>query len=80
MSDYQQFLHERDQIDYFISDGYQIKNIIEDLNGAIIQLEKYDRSNSLVEKQMLRIHTADGRKYFSVLLLEQLKMQHTSNS
>ncbi|WP_400243497.1 hypothetical protein AB3U99_20130 [Niallia sp. JL1B1071] len=80
MSDYQKFLHERDQIDYLISDGYRIKNIIEDLNGAMVQLEKQDRSNSSVEQRTLRIHTADGRKYFSVLLLEQLKMQHISNS
>ncbi|MCF2647718.1 hypothetical protein ACTQ5K_00305 [Niallia sp. Sow4_A1] len=80
MSDYQKFLHERDQIDYLISDGYRIKSILEDLNGAMVQLEKQDRINRLVEQQTLRIHTANGRKYFSVLLLEQLKMHHASKS
>lgn len=80
MSDYQKFLHERDQIDYLISHGYRIKSILEDLNGAMVQLEKQDRTNRLVEQQTLRIHTANGRKYFSVLLLEQLKMHHASKS
>ena len=74
MSDYQQFLQERDQIDFLLTKGYRIKDIAEDLNGAKVEFEKKDSfNNGLVSKEILYIYTADGRKYFSVKLIEQFK-------
>ena len=74
MSDYQQFLHERDQIDFLLTKGYRIKDIAEDLNGAKVEFEKKDYDNKeLTNKEILYIYTADGRKYFSVKLMEQFK-------
>jgi hypothetical protein len=68
MSDYQQFLQERDRIDFLIQNGYKITNITENLSGAFVDFEKKDN-----EKETLHIHTADARKYFSVILIKQTK-------
>ncbi|RSD28966.1 hypothetical protein [Mesobacillus subterraneus] len=68
MSEYQDFLQERDRLDFMIQQGYSIKNIIENLSGAFVELE-----NKEGEKETLQILTPDGRKYFSVLLLKQQK-------
>lgn len=66
MSDYKQFLQERDRIDYLYQKGYKITNVVENLNGAYVQFEKNEE-----EKEILHIHTADARKYFSVKLIQQ---------
>ena len=70
MSEYQQFLKERDLIDYYLQKGYQMKNITENLSGAYILFEKEDSSG---EKEMETIHllTPAARKYFSVRLIQQ---------
>lgn len=67
MSEYQDFLNERDKIDYLIQKGYKIKSVNENLSGAFVDFQKDD----LVET--LQIVTPDGRKYFSVLLIKQQK-------
>lgn len=68
MSDYQQFLQERDQIDFYLQKGYYMKNIIEDLNGTTVEF-----SNKENNSEMVYLTTANARKYFSVKLIEQQK-------
>jgi len=67
MSDYQQFLAERDKIDYFIQKGCRISGVREHLNGASVD---FLHPNGNVTETLL-IGTANGRKYFSSLLIRQ---------
>lgn len=68
MSEYQDFLQERDRLDYMVQQGYQIKNVVENLSGAFVEFE-----NAEGESETLQILTPDARKYFSVMLLKQQK-------
>ncbi|MEH7886918.1 hypothetical protein V7654_21675 [Bacillus sp. JJ1609] len=68
MSEYQEFLQERDRLDFMLQKGYRIKNVVENLSGAFVEFE-----NSKGEHETLQILTPDARKYFSVLLLKQQK-------
>jgi hypothetical protein len=67
MSDHQQYLNERDKIDFFIQKGYRITSILEHLDGATLELMHPEKK----EKETLLIGTANGRKYFSSLLIIQ---------
>lgn len=67
MSDYQQFLQERDQIDFFLQKGYRIKYVTENLSGAIVDFEKGEQIETV------KILTAEGRKYFSLAIILQQK-------
>ena len=71
MSDYQQFLDERDKIDFLIQKGFQINGVNEHLNGATVEF--VHPSGNVTE--ILKIGTANARKYFTSLLLKQ---NHTS--
>lgn len=66
MSDYHEYMMEREQLDFFVERGYQIEEVYENLNGAYLQL----RLNNQVET--FHVKTADGRKYFSSLLQQQM--------
>lgn len=66
---YQEFLAERDKIDFLIQKGYRIGAVQENLDGAFVQFEKQEQGN--VERETLHIMTPDGRKYFSVFLIRQ---------
>ena len=68
MSEYQEFLQERDRLDFMVQKGYRIKNVVENLSGAFVEFENADS-----ETETLQILTPDARKYFSVLLLKQQK-------
>jgi len=70
MSDYQQFLQERDRIDFLIEKGYKIKSVVENLSGAILEFEKGTGAC-----ESLQVLTANGRKYFSSLLINQQRKQ-----
>lgn len=74
MSDYQQFLAERDKIDYFIDKGFRIKNVEENLEGAFLLLEK--RGDTDKQEETLHIKHADSRKYFASLLIRQLQKEN----
>lgn len=69
MSDYQQYLAEREKIDYLIQKGFCIKGVLENLSGAYLQFEKGE--NDEKETETLHILTAEARKYFSVIMLKQ---------
>lgn len=71
MSDYQQFLQERERIDFFLEKGYRIAKVTEDLNGALIDFEKLNTKADEAVTETLHISTANARKYFTVKLIEQ---------
>ncbi|MEK3887340.1 hypothetical protein [Bacillus sp. FSL K6-3431] len=71
MSEYQEFLQERDRIDFLLQEGYVIKNIIENLSGAFVEFEKSINPNNKHKNEILHISTAEGRKYFAVYLIKQ---------
>ncbi|MBD3107722.1 hypothetical protein IEO70_05020 [Bacillus sp. AGMB 02131] len=70
MSEHQQYLQEREQIDFLIDKGYQIKTISESLDGDIVTFEKID-SNNVTGIETLLIQTPKARKHFSVKLVQQ---------
>jgi len=67
MSDYQQYLNERDKIDFLIQKGYRINSVNEHLNGAAVEFLNPQGNVS----ETLLVGTANGRKYFSSLLIKQ---------
>lgn len=67
MSDYQQYLNERDKLDFFIQKGFRINAVHEHLDGASVEL--YHPISK--DKESLIIGTANARKYFSSLLIKQ---------
>lgn len=71
MSEYEQYLQERDRIDYLTQKGFKIKNITENLSGAFIDFER--TVDSKTESETLQVVTPEGRKYFSVVLITQQK-------
>jgi hypothetical protein len=68
MSEYQLFMEEKQKIDAFISQGYLISNVREDLSGGFFEFTP-PHNNS--EKVTLLIHTANARKYSFTLLIKQ---------
>ncbi len=73
MREHQHYLIEREKIDYFIDRGYRINGITENLSGAFIEFKLIDRKSEEESTEILHIQTADGRKYFSALLLKQIQ-------
>lgn len=67
MSEYQQYLAERDKIDFYIQKGYRIHQVKEHLNGATVE---FVHPNGNVSETLL-IGNANARKYFSSLLIKQ---------
>ncbi|MBL4950727.1 hypothetical protein RCG24_05305 [Neobacillus sp. OS1-32] len=67
MSEYQQFLAERDQIDFLIQKGFQISQVKEHLDGATVEFV-HPKENIT---ETLLIGNANARKYFSSLLIKQ---------
>jgi hypothetical protein len=68
MSDYQLFVEEKQKMDAFISKGYLISNVREDLSGGFYEFTPPHNSG---EKITLHINTANARKYFFTLLINQ---------
>jgi hypothetical protein len=66
MSDYQEFLSERDKIDFLIQKGFKIEKIKENLSGAFVLFKHTENKRSAT----LHVKTANARKYFSNLLLQ----------
>lgn len=75
MSDHQQFMKEREQIDFYIQKGYKMTNFIENLSGAIVEFSKKKDANGEKTTQSLHILTANGRKYFSSKFIQQANTQ-----
>jgi len=71
MSDYNEFVAEKEKIDYLLELGYIIKGVNENLSGTFLEFEYLgeDSSNPKIEK--LHILNAKTRKYFSNILMQQ---------
>jgi hypothetical protein len=67
MSEHQQFLGERDKLDYFIQKGFRITSVNEHLDGASVNFLNPAGN----ETEIVLIGTANGRKYLSSLLMKQ---------
>jgi hypothetical protein len=65
MSEFQQFLQERDHIDFLLQQGYKIKRVKENLSGALVEFKKGN------DMEALHLLTAEGRKYVSVKVIQQ---------
>jgi hypothetical protein len=71
MSEHQQYLAERDKIDFLIQKGYRINGVTENLDGALVDF-LHQKENKI---ETLQIGTANARKYFSSLLIRQSQGQ-----
>ncbi|BCB03468.1 hypothetical protein [Bacillus sp. KH172YL63] len=67
MSDYQEFLNERDKIDFLLQKGFSIEKVTENLSGAFVVFKHAESKRSAT----LHVKTANARKYFSTLLVHQ---------
>ncbi|QHE61393.1 hypothetical protein FHE72_10385 [Rossellomorea vietnamensis] len=66
MSDYQEFLSERDKIDFLLQKGFKIERVTENLSGAFVVFKHTENKRSAT----LHVKTANARKYFSNLLFQ----------
>jgi hypothetical protein len=75
MSAYEEFLAEKEQIDYLVQQDYQIKGVIENLSGAFVtfELKNQNEAGTRSRVQLIQITNADARKYFSSLIIQQNK-------
>ncbi|RXJ04429.1 hypothetical protein DS745_03320 [Anaerobacillus alkaliphilus] len=69
MSSYNEYIAEREKIDFLIEQGYKIKAVTENLSGAFVEFQQANGESLNVET--LHILTADARKYFSGILIQQ---------
>ncbi|RKL68248.1 hypothetical protein CR203_07115 [Salipaludibacillus neizhouensis] len=74
MSTHNEFIAERDKIDFLIDQGYRITAVTENLSGDLVEFQQVDEAGVLGEKKettSLLIMNANARKYFSTLMMEQ---------
>ncbi|GAE26121.1 hypothetical protein JCM9140_2150 [Halalkalibacter wakoensis JCM 9140] len=69
MSDYQQFIDEKEKIDLLFERGYEIKRVIENLSGAFVDFSQVisGKENDFIQ---LHIKTAEARKYFVTKMIQ----------
>jgi len=70
MSSSKEFVLEKEKIDFYLCNGYEISIVTESLDGAYVEFEQQDNCE---DKQSLVLNTADGRKYLSSIIFEQQK-------
>ncbi|TYS69211.1 hypothetical protein FZC76_08020 [Sutcliffiella horikoshii] len=75
MSDYQQYIAEKEKLDFFINKGFRIKDVEENLEGSFLVLERHDGKKEIFHEETLHIKHADSRKYFASLLIKQQQRQ-----
>ncbi|MCM3408535.1 hypothetical protein [Metabacillus litoralis] len=66
MSEYKEFLLEKEKIDNLLDQGFQIVGVIENVSGAFVTFEKGDDGEK--EVRQIQLKMAEARKYFSTLL------------
>ncbi|MFV2048897.1 hypothetical protein KDJ21_024180 [Metabacillus litoralis] len=66
MSEYKEFLLEKEKIDSLLDQGFQIVGVIENVSGAFVTFEKGDDGEK--EVRQIQLKMAEARKYFSTLL------------
>ncbi|AWD64225.1 MULTISPECIES: hypothetical protein [Priestia] len=70
MSSYHEYMAEREKIDFLLQKGFKITAVTENLSGAFVTFERIEKNQT--EQETLHILTADARKYFSSLLIQQV--------
>ncbi|WP_406866555.1 hypothetical protein AB0764_20645 [Priestia megaterium] len=70
MSSYHEYMAEREKIDFLLQKGFKITAVTENLSGAFVTFERTE--NNQIEQETLHILTADARKYFSSILIQQV--------
>ena len=70
MSSYHEYMAEREKIDFLLQKGFKITAVTENLSGAFVRFERTE--NNQTEQETLDILTADARKYFSSVLIQQV--------
>ncbi|KHF41365.1 hypothetical protein [Halalkalibacter okhensis] len=70
MSDYQQYVTEREKVDMLLEKGYEITKVIENLSGAFVDFLRLGGKED-EDYVQLHIQTADARKYFATKMLER---------
>ncbi|KZE09386.1 hypothetical protein C1N83_07435 [Priestia aryabhattai] len=70
MSSYHEYMAEREKIDFLLQKGFKITAVTENLSGAFVTFERTE--NNQPEQETLHILTADARKYFSSVLIQQV--------
>lgn len=73
MSAYNEFVIEREKIDYLVEKGYIIKGVTENLSGAFLEFEYRGIDSSKSKTEMLHIENADARKHFTDIIIKQRK-------
>ncbi|MEK4566737.1 hypothetical protein MKX54_18845 [Alkalihalobacillus sp. FSL R5-0424] len=68
MAEYGYFISEKQLIDQYLEDGYDILEVNDDLNGTNVQF-KHSKSG---EQQIIHIGNANSRKYLATMLSLQL--------
>lgn len=74
MSEYMEFLLEKEKIDSLYDQGFTIARVTENLSGALINFEKIEESGEK-EVRQLHIKMAEARKYFSTLLIMKQQVE-----
>lgn len=70
MSSYHEYMAEREKIDFLVQKGFKITAVTENLSGAFVTFERIEKNQT--EQETLHILTADARKYFSSVLIQQV--------
>ncbi|MFC5448447.1 hypothetical protein [Paenibacillus aestuarii] len=66
MSEYEQYLKEKQQLEVLVALLYKITSVKENLSGAYVHLE-----NAQGETAILHLETANARKYLGTVLIQQ---------
>ncbi|WP_110926599.1 hypothetical protein [Bacillus massiliglaciei] len=69
MTEHQEYLIEREQIEFLLEQGYRITSVSENLSGAFLDFELVN--GTVQEVKQLNIKTPEGRKYFSAFFLKR---------
>lgn len=73
MSAYNEYVAEREKIDYLLELGYVIKGVTENLSGTFLEFEYQGTDSANPKTEKLHIINAKTRKYFSNILIQQQK-------
>lgn len=63
MSEYNIFLEEKNKIDHFFDQGYQLQSLFENLSGMFVEFSLNE------ENIQLQLVTPEGRKYIATKLM-----------
>ena len=67
MSEYHQFIEEKEKVDFYFNEGYEVYSIIENLSGMLVE---FSTTKFAGEKRIqVLLTTAEARKYIATRLL-----------